>query len=253
MTTILKESANKNDIKDSKKVEEFNRNKLLLLLSLFTGQKNFQSSQKDQKTIKAFSNVVEIIKKVAGDNKYSYVTILEDFYSLLPASSELKCDLLVVILESLNEDPSVYKSNKDRLSEILVDFNNFEFKKENYFKIYSILSKVLEQNKNFDLLKKKSVSSKIALLISHNLTEVQSFIGLDKLYFFILFNKFSIENFSANLTNLNSFFNSLSNESKVVQSIINSNLQIVKDLDANYFINTYGNSNGKFILFYYNR
>ena len=215
-----------------------------MLLSLFTGQKYFLNSQKDQKTIKAFSNAVEIIKIVAGDNKYSSVSILEDFYALLPASSELKCDLLVVILESLNEDPCVYKSNKDRFLEILIDFNNLEFKKENYFKIYSILSKVLEQNKNFDFLEKKSVSSKIALYISQNLTEVQSFIGLDKLYFFILFNKFSIENFSTNLTNLNSFFNSLTNESKVVQSIINNNLQNIKDLDANYFINTYGNSHG---------
>ena len=234
LTSLLKELSEKSDIKDQKKIEEFHRGKLILLLSVFTSQRNFHT---DMNTKKAFNNVVELIKQFAGENKYTFVNILEDFYALLP-KSELKLDLTSIILEVIPTEEGLFRSNRGRLEEVLSDLIDADFGKEVAFKVYAALSKVLETNKSFDVMER--LGEKIGAQIATNLAEASKRPEVLKLYFFILLNKLSTKNFNTNFATLKSSFSSLTNESKLVEAIVNNNIQGVSNFDAAYFTNTYG-------------
>jgi transcription termination factor NusB len=220
---LLKELSEKSDIKDPKKAEDFSRGKLILLFSVFATQRNYHS---DVNTKKALNKLVEIIHQFSGENKYTEMNFLEDLYYLLP-NSDLKVDLLINILNIISTDVGLFRSNKSRLEEIINNFNNFDYGKENIVKIYVELSKVLETNKSFEFLNNDNI--KINKFISDNFSEASKRPELLKIYFYN--------------TDLNTFktgLSSLAQESKFVDAILKNNLQGVKDLDISYFNNTYG-------------
>jgi hypothetical protein len=231
---LLKELSEKSDIKDPKKAEDFSRGKLILLFSVFATQRNYHS---DVNTKKALNKLVEIIHQFAGENKYTEMNFLEDLYYLLP-NSDLKVDLLINILNIISTDVGLFRSNKSRLEEIINNFNNFDYGKENIVKIYVELSKVLETNKSFEFLNNDNI--KINKFISDNFSEASKRPELLKIYFYNLFNKLSTQNFNTDLNTFKTGLSSLAQESKFVDAILKNNLQGVKDLDISYFNNTYG-------------
>jgi len=158
-------------------------------------------------------------------------------YYLLP-NNELKVDLLVKILGNISSDEGLFRSNKSRLEEIVNDFNNFDYGKENIMKFYVELYMVLQINKNFEFMNK--IISKFSKFFNENFSESSKRPELLKIHFFNLFNKLSTTNFNYDLNTFNSCLNKLPQESKLVDAILKNNLKEVNDFDITYFKNTYG-------------
>jgi len=151
--------------------------------------------------------------------------------------SNLKVDMLITILEIISTEEGIFRSNRTRLEEILIDFNNSNFDRESVFRVYTALSEVLQSNKSFDFLNR--LNGKIYQLISENLGEASKKLELLRIYFYLLFNKLS-SNFNNDLSILKTSLSNSSQESKFVEAIVNNNLQGVKELDTAYFNSTYG-------------
>jgi hypothetical protein len=234
---LLKELAEKNDIKDPKKTEDFSRGKLILLISVFASQRNYHS---DNNTKKALNKIVELIHEFSGENKLKEINLLEDMYCVLP-NNELRVDLLVKIVNTISTDEGLFRCNKSRLEEIVNNFNNFDYENEKVMKFYVELSILLQINKNFEFMHMSS--SNISKFIIENFSEACKRPELLKILFFNLFNKLSTINFNYDLNTLNSGLNSLPQERKMVEAILNNNLKEVNNLDIKYFKNTYGSGN----------
>ena len=242
----MRNLAEKYGIKEKKSVDDFMRTKIYLIISFFSQQKNFHY---DESHKKGFNNILEIIRNFSenADSKLNHLIAL---YSILPSNSLFKKDTLVSIFNDLltvNDPSALVVNNSDKLNEVIEDFFNKNFGKENLLSIISLIAEVISRLGNFQiLLNKSNLSQKIkTLLLGVQLNSI----ALYKLLFYQIYSSFSVGFFnSSHKEALTSLSESLTEERKFISSIENKNLLELNSLNQSYFKETYGNSSGEKIL-----
>jgi hypothetical protein len=226
--------ADTNDFKDKKKVEEFSVNRLFLLLSILTSQKYFYY---DEVHKKAFINIIEIIKYISNDNHFNVVNS-EQFYGMLPQGFEFKKDILNYIFNLISANETLNADNIQILSNLTLDFcDDYELSKDNLINIFSNLGKICQKFKNYEIFHENNIkiNSKLKELVKSNIGKIDQEIA--RIYFFIIFNNLSINNFHIDLTELKNLFEKLflKSESKLINAVINNNLiDLVDIFESNY-------------------
>lgn len=133
----------------NKKSEEFVDEKLLLLISLFTAQRNFQY---DENTKAAFENVIKLITYFTSNNNTKLINALFDVYFILPENSYFKFNLLITLLNRITA--SEIKAYVDRIKEVILDINKKDLAVEDYSKIYTLLAKIIDESKLYEAFSK---------------------------------------------------------------------------------------------------
>jgi hypothetical protein len=240
----LRNLADKYGIKDTKSIEDFIRIKIYLIISFFTQQKNFLY---DESNKKGLNNILEIINKFSEKDSNSKLNHLLALYGILPTNSYFKKDTLIGILNHLhavNDLTTLIKSQSEKLNEVIEDFFNKNFGKEDELSTLQLLSEIIKKLGNYEiLLNKSSLNQKIkSLLLGGQITSL----ALYKLLFFHIYSSFSLE-FFASSKNIN-FSDAPEEEKKFIASLENKNLGEFNSLNQSYFREAYGDSAGERIL-----
>ena len=150
-------------------------------------------------------------------------------------------------LLTVNDLSALVVNNSEKLNEVIEDFFNKNFGKENLLSTISLIAEVVSKLGNFEiLLNKSNLSQKIkTLLLGVQLNSI----ALYKLLFYHIYSSFSVEFFnSSHKEALKSFIESLTEERKFISSLENKNLLELNSLNQSYFREAYGNSSGERIL-----
>jgi hypothetical protein len=139
---------------------------------------------------------------------------------------------LISANETLNAD------NIQILSNLTLDFcDDYDLSKDNLINIFSNLGKICQKFKNYEIFHENNIkiNSKLKELVKSNIGKIDQEIA--RIYFFIIFNNLSINNFHIDLTELKNLFEKLflKSESKLINAVINNNLiDLVDIFESNY-------------------
>lgn len=226
------------DIKSSKKRDIF-YNKLLYYFSFLVNSSSFKDDDKGKKVIQ---NLIEICEPEFGIKIYQDLFyILSDENNHLP----IKKEILVQIKKSnlkLDDNDYILLYN---IFVIYLQEANFDNE------IISILSEIIEKNKNYILLKKLDNIEKVRIIIRNELLKNNDLISKDintsKLYFFLIMSSPDLVDEDISTINLNE---KLVEEKKMMDNLENRNdADILYNTDnQKYFEDTYGEKAAELIL-----
>jgi hypothetical protein len=157
---------------------------------------------------------------------------------MLPQGFEFKKDILNYIFNLISANETLNADNIQILSNLTLDFcDDYELSKDNLINIFSNLGKICQKFKNYEIFHENNIkiNSKLKELVKSNIGKIDQEIA--RIYFFIIFNNLSINNFHIDLTELKNLFEKLflKSESKLINAVINNNLiDLVDIFESNY-------------------
>jgi hypothetical protein len=205
---------------DSKNIVEYCKNKLFLILSLPIQSKYFTYSNEFNK--KAFNNTIESLKLLSGENINSYISNLEDLFSILPDNSEFKPELISEVLKNQHCLGSVQR--------MMYNISRENYSKENLIKILSQVGEVCRVNKNYKIFDESNNNYNIINMRIREIVKSQIELNAEtvRIYFYITFNNLIINNLKSDLLNLKNLLDkfSLSNESALVDKVMKNDIKV---------------------------
>lgn len=188
LQNLFKERLEKNE---NKKNLDFIKNKLILLISIFLKDQNFNLKEHGD----SLKNILSILKVLFSDDKRGHLSSLFEFCDVLDEKSEFIFEITIEILELCLINTNFFIEKNQLIKQVLKRLmKNYESKK-NIIEVYILYAKILNKLGDYSVCKDNyflSPSVNRGLYVDDDVQNEPKYLELNRMMFYLYSTNISI-------------------------------------------------------------